>query len=258
MVHEPWTPGPLVPALGRGDVHVWRAPLGHPPARLASFSATLAPEERAQASRFPFSVHRDRFVAGRGIQREILGRYLGTPPAGLSFRAASHGKPLLNPAPAAFDLRFNVSNSGDVALYALSVGRELGVDMEAHRPMPEALAIAERFFSAPENAVFGALDAREQELAFFRCWTRKEAFVKAVGEGLSIPLDCFDVAFAPGEEARILDIRDDRAHVGRWSMRAIEPGDRYVGALVVEGTGWTLSCYDWAPPEEAAGGALTG
>jgi 4'-phosphopantetheinyl transferase len=245
MVREAWPPGPRAPALGPGEVHVWRATLAHPPARLDAFLATLAPEERAQAARFRFPVHRDRFVAGRGIQREILGRYLGIPPAALRFRATSHGKPLLDPPPAAFDLRFNVSNAGDVALYALSVGRELGVDVEAHRPMPDALAIAERFFSAPENAVFGALDAGEREAAFFRCWTRKEAFVKAVGEGLSMPLDCFDVAFAPGEEARILHTRGDPAHAGRWSMRAVEPGDGFSGALVVEGTGWTLSCYDW-------------
>jgi 4'-phosphopantetheinyl transferase len=242
-----WAPAPPEPRLLPDAVHVWRAPLRHPPHRLARFRATLGPEERAQADRFRFDIHRERFVAGRGIQRDILARYLAMDPAALRFRATAHGKPVLD-LPAEPDLHFNVSNAGDLALYALCQGRELGVDLEEERPMDDALAIAERFFSAPENAVFAALASEEREAAFFRCWTRKEAFVKAVGEGLSMPLDCFDVAFAPGAAARILETRGDPVHQDRWTMTALEPGAGYAGALVVEGGGWTLSCFEWAPP----------
>jgi 4'-phosphopantetheinyl transferase len=155
-------------------------------------------------------------------------------------------KPELDGAAAA-GIRFNVSNSGDLALYAVTLRREIGVDLEQLKPMPDGMDIAQRFFSAPENEVFAALGEEVRDLAFFRCWTRKEAYIKAVGEGLSMPLDRFDVAFAPGEPARILRTRGNPEEAERWSMLALEPGPGYVGAMAVEGTGWQPVLFDWHP-----------
>lgn len=237
-------PGPSV-ALGEDEVHVWRASLRPPEHVLARLQAHLSADERARAARFRFPEHRTAFIAGRGVQRDILARYTGLPPAALAYREGSHGKPELAGPPADPGIRFNVSNSGDFALYALTLRREIGVDLEVLKPMPDGMEIAERFFSAPENEVFAALAEEVRDLAFFRCWTRKEAYIKAVGEGLSMPLDRFDVAFAPGEPARILRTRGNPAEAERWTMLGLEPGAGYVGALVVEGDGWRPLLFDW-------------
>ena len=148
-------------------------------------------------------------------------------------------------AASSLDVRYNVSNSGDLALFALTRGREIGVDLEKLKPMPDGLDIAQRFFSAPENEIFAAIDESMRDVAFFNCWTRKEAYIKAVGEGLSMPLDRFDVAFAPGEPARLLRTRGDENEAARWSMRELDPGPGYIGALAVEGDGWRPVLFDW-------------
>lgn len=243
---DAWPPAPAGPLdLGADQVHVWRASLRPPAGVLARLEATLSADERARAARFHFPQHRTAFVAGRGVQREILARYTGLPPAALAYREGSHGKPELDGAAGQMGIRFNVSNSGDLALYAVTVRRELGVDLEQLKPMPDGMDIASRFFSAPENEVFAALADDVRDLAFFRCWTRKEAYIKAVGEGLSMPLDRFDVAFAPGEPARILRTRGNPAEAERWTMLGLEPGPGYVGALAVEGAGWHPVLFDW-------------
>lgn len=246
MASDLWAPAPAGPlALPHDEVHVWRASLRPPPAVLVRLEATLSPDERARAARFRFDQHRVAFVAGRGVQRGILSRYTGLAPAALAYREGSHGKPELDGAAGGAGIRFNVSNSGDFALYALTLRREIGVDLELIRPMPDGIDIAKRFFSAPENEVFAGLDEEVRDLAFFRCWTRKEAYIKAVGEGLSMPLDRFDVAFAPGEPARILSTRGNPGEAERWTMLSLDPGPGYVGALAVEGDGWRPVLFDW-------------
>lgn len=243
MASEGWGPPPAGPiAIPPDEVHVWRVRLDPPAAVLARLEPLLAPDERARASRFRFPEHRRAFVAGRGAQREILARYTGVPPASLAYAVSPHGKlSLVDPG----GIRFNVSNAGALALVAVARDRELGVDLEALKPMPDGIDIARRFFSAPENAVFAALPEGEREAAFFRCWTRKEAVVKAVGEGLSMPLDRFDVAFGAGEDARILAWRGDAALADRWRLLALEPGDGYVGALAMDGNRASLRRFDW-------------
>jgi 4'-phosphopantetheinyl transferase len=246
MPADVWAPAPAgALALADNEVHVWRASLRPPPDVLARLEATLSPDERARAARFRFDQHRTAFVAGRGVQRGILGRYTGLAPNALTYREGSHGKPALDGAAAGLGIHFNVSNSGDYALYALTRNREIGVDLELLKPMPDGIDIARRFFSAPENEVFAGLDDEVRDLAFFLCWTRKEAYIKAVGEGLSMPLDCFDVAFTPGEPARILRTRGNPAEAERWTMLSLDPGPGYVGALAVEGDGWRPVLYDW-------------
>lgn len=250
MASDAWpAPPPGEIALPADEVHVWRLPLRPPPEVLRRVEAHLSAAERERAARFRFAEHREAFVAGRGAQREILSRYTGAAPAAIAYRESAHGKLSLAGAAAESGIRFNVSNAGELALVALARERELGVDLEKLKPMPDGLDIARRFFSEPENRVFAALDEAVRELAFFRCWTRKEAYIKAVGEGLSMPLDRFDVAFAPGEDACLLATRGDPAEAARWRMTGVEPGPGYVGALAVEGGGWTLRRFDWiAPP----------
>jgi 4'-phosphopantetheinyl transferase len=246
MASDAWAPPPAGPvALTPDEVHVWRASLRPPAHALARLEAHLSPDERARAARFRFPEHRTAFVAGRGAQREILSRYAGLPPHALAYRETQHGKQSLDGPAAALGIRYNVSNSGDLALYAVTLGREIGVDLERIKPMPDGLDIAKRFFSAPENEIFAALDESVRDLAFFNCWTRKEAYIKAVGEGLSMPLDRFDVAFAPGEPARLLRTRGEEDEAARWSMLEVHPGPGYVGALAVEGDGWRPVLFDW-------------
>ena len=249
MASEGWTAAPSGElSLPADEVHVWRLPLRPPPGVLRRVEAHLSAAERDRAARFRFAEHRDAFVAGRGIQREILARYAGAAPAAIAYGESPHGKLSLAGDAAESGIRFNVSNAGELALVAVVRDRELGVDLEKLKPMPDGLDIARRFFSEPENRVFAALDQAVRELAFFRCWTRKEAYIKAVGEGLSMPLDRFDVAFAPGEEACLLATRGDPSEAARWSMAGLEPAPGYVGALAVEGGGWRLRRFDWSAP----------
>jgi 4'-phosphopantetheinyl transferase len=189
--------------------------------------------------------HRDQFVAGRGIQRDILARYLGVKPEAIRFRYSPTGKPTLDAPADSLGIRFNVSNSGGLALYALTLAHEVGVDLEAIRPLSDSLGIAQRFFSPWESDTLRALPSAVRNLAFFRCWTRKEAYVKAVGQGLSMPLDQFDVAFRPGEPARLLRIRGDAVGAERWTLFELNPGEVYVGSLAVEGSAWRLVHFDW-------------
>lgn len=248
-----WDPPPLGPELDGSGVHVWSAPLDPPEEAVFRCASLLAPDERARADRFRFERHRRQFTVARGVLRTLLGRYLEVDPRILEFRYASHGKPELGGRFAGSGLRFNLSHSGEVALYAFTRGREVGVDVEHVHPLDDAVHIAERFFSAAENAAFRALPAEVKEEAFFLCWTRKEAYIKAIGEGLSLPLHEFDVSLAPGEPARLLGAVDP-AQAHRWTLRELDPAPGYAGAIVVEGAEWELSCWRWEDPAEAAPG----
>lgn len=244
---DAWAPGPDRPALHPGEVHVWRASLAVPPAELAALHGVIGDDERTRAARFHFDVHRERFVAGRGIQRRLLARYLDADPAALRYRLAHHGKPSLEAPFDAVDLRFNVSNAEDGLLVAVSLGREVGVDLEAVRALGDRDDVARRFFSAPEVEVYDAIAETERDAAFFTCWTRKEAYIKALGEGLSMPLDCFDVTLRPGEPARLLCTRGNPAEAERWSLREMDPGPGWLGAVAVEGADWEMRLFDWDP-----------
>jgi 4'-phosphopantetheinyl transferase len=245
MPDSPWRPAPAAPHLPPGVVHVWRAGLEPPPHLLARLEASLSDDERARAARFRFPAHRVRYAAGRGILRALLGRYVGVDPAAVRFGYTRHGKPYLERTPGMPDVRFNLSNAEALALVAFSVERDVGVDLEDLKPMPDAVSIATRFFSAPENDVFRTLGDDIRELAFFTCWTRKEAYIKAVGEGLSMPLDRFDVTFAPGEPARLVCTRPEPDQAGRWKLVDVDPGPGHVGALMAAGQDWEMEVYDW-------------
>jgi len=206
----------------------------------------LSADEAKRAAAFCFERDRHRFVAARGFLREILGRYLRAAGEALSFEYGPHGKPAL--AGEFRDaLRFNVSHSGEMALYAVTLQREVGVDIEALREVNDAEQIAERFFSPAERVAFRLQAPGQRQQAFFNCWTRKEAYLKALGDGLARPLDGFDVTLAPGEPARLLRVEGEPRESERWSLRELLPARGYVGAVAVEGHGWRLTCGEWNP-----------
>ena len=187
--------------IGPCEVHVWRAVLDVPELLLSGYEATLSPDEKLRASRFYSPSDRNHFVASRGILRRLAGRYLSISPEMLEFRYASAGKPYL---PNDSGLNFNVSHSRGVALYAFVLGCEIGIDLEAPREELAIMDLAKRFFSKREGEELRAMPSEFRLQAFFRCWTRKEAYIKACGRGLQLPLDSFDVSLAPGEGACFL------------------------------------------------------
>lgn len=250
-----WSEAPESLSLASGEVHAWRAPLDLP-AEIASalqenFLRTLNGEEIARANRFHFEQHRRRFILARGFLRELLARYLQTSPAAVTFSYGPYGKPALNDERA--PLRFNASHSHELAVFAFVQDCEIGVDVEYIKTDLKTEEIANHFFSAAEVQTLNALPETEKAAAFFRCWTRKEAYIKAIGSGLSHPLDEFDVTLAPGEPAALLyDYRDPNA-LERWSMLNLELDD-YAGALAVEGLNVArVQTYELHPPIPSAG-----
>jgi 4'-phosphopantetheinyl transferase len=238
-----WYALPEAPALALDEVHVWRTSLDLSPARIEQLAGTLTADERERAAHFRFAQLRHRFIAARGILRALLARYLAQEPATIRFAYGPQGKPALASADGGMGLRFNLSHAQELALYAFTRGRELGIDIEQIDPSVAHEQIAERFFSAYEVATLRALPAAVQGPAFFACWTRKEAYLKARGGGLSLDLASFDVTLAPGEPVALLQTRDDPAQRRRWTLAAIEPGTGYAGAIAVEGSGWRLRCW---------------
>ena len=232
-------------SLGSNAVHVWRASLDQSPSQVDRFRNTLDDDERSKADRFYFSRDRERFIVARGVLRALLGRYLGRAPEGVSFSYSPHGKPALVSESGADAIRFNLSHSHGTALYAVARGRELGVDLEFIRCDLEAEQIAERFFSHREIETLRALPRSLRKYAFFLCWTRKEAYIKARGDGLSLPLDQFDVSLIPGEPAALLSTQPDSDEALRWCLHNLTPAAGYAAAVATEGRDWTLSCWQW-------------
>jgi 4'-phosphopantetheinyl transferase len=230
-------------AISYPEIHVWRAPLTCAPPALAALEATLSSDERTRAARFHFPRDRDSFVAGRGILRELLAGYAHVAPASLTFVVGVRGKPSLPVQNVPAPITFNLSHSHGMALYAFAVGREVGIDLEFIRPDIAGEQIATRFFAAEEVAELQALPQEQRPEAFFLCWTRKEAYIKARGEGLEIPLTSFRVSLDPAAPATLTS-----ADASRWTLRALAPGPGYAAALVAEGHDWQLSHWDYHFP----------
>jgi 4'-phosphopantetheinyl transferase len=241
-----WLLSPTGLTLARAEVHVWRTSLDPDPSSIAHLQHTLSADEVQRAARFHFPRDRRRFTVARGVLRDILGRYLGVPPSDIEFRYSAYGKPALADGFDTAAVQFNISHSHEMALFAVTRDREIGVDIEYLGREVRGEDIAERFFSVHERTVLRALPAVAKHQAFFNCWTRKEAYIKAHGEGLSLPLDQFDVSLAPGEPAALLATRSDPQEARRWSLQALDPGPDYVAALAVEGQGWELTCWQWS------------
>lgn len=242
MTTPNWVRAAIPPALAENEVHIWRASQSVEPAVLSRLHSILDPAEKARAERFVFPRDRDRFIVARGVLRELLAGYAGAQPAAIEFECGAQGKPGLRPGPAsAARICFNVSHSHGLMACAFTLERQLGIDVELIRSEFGGDEIAQRYFSRQEVAELNALPAEARAEAFFLCWTRKEAYIKARGEGLQIPLGSFSVSLTPGAPEKL------RAADGnRWDLHAFEPAAGYAGALVVEGKQALLRFYEWA------------
>lgn len=228
------------------EVHVWGVGLDTTPVSISRLQRSLSSEELERANRFRFDADQRRAVIGRGYLRLLLGKILKIPADRLRFEYDQFGKPKLTPMQG-LPLQFNVSHSGDLILIAIAVGRAVGVDVEKIRTDLDFDGVATRYFSTNECKMLASIAGPGRERAFFTCWTRKEAYLKARGVGLSLPLDQFDVSFLPGEEPRLLATRHDPAEAGRWGLRALTLSADYAAALVALGQDWKLKCWKMRP-----------
>ncbi|MES1987884.1 MAG: 4'-phosphopantetheinyl transferase superfamily protein [Pseudomonadota bacterium] len=216
-------------------IHVWRASLDIGDAEYDQHFDLLDENEKWRAKRFVFEHHKRHFVAGRSTLRQILGRYLNIDPKDLQFTYGKHGKPTVL-SEQADPFHFNMSHSQAIALYAVGGPLSLGVDVEVIRPSVDSLGIAKRFFTAREWQTLERLTEPHKTQAFYNAWTRKEAFLKALGQGLTYPLHHVDVSLLPEERAELLAIEGSIEKAREWSLHNLEVGDDYRAALVVEGT----------------------
>jgi 4'-phosphopantetheinyl transferase len=244
-IAKTWLTPPDITILTDDEVHVWRADLSLSSLRLQALQDILAPDEQARAASFHLQKDQARFIAARGLLRVLLSRYLDLEPAHITFSYGGYGKPALTNALGQEIVSFNMSHSGQLALYAITRGRKIGVDVECLQTGFAFDPIAERFFSPREVAALRALPPEVRPGAFFNGWTRKEAFIKARGQGLSLPLNQFEVSLAPGEPARLLYVAETPWEAARWSLQALEAGDGYAAAVAVEGHDWRLKCWQW-------------
>jgi len=220
--------------LSRDEIHIWERQLTCDRYVIQTLGRLLDADELARAARFRFPSNHDEFIVSRGTLRLLLGRYLNCSPAELRFTYSQYGRPQLDDFRLGERVEFNISHSGDVVVLAFASCRRIGIDIEQIRTDFSTAEIAERFFSFAEREALRALPVEQQHAAFFTCWTRKEAFIKALGEGLSHPLDQFDVSLTPGLPAALLATRPDPQDTRRWSLWNINVPVGYTGSLAAE------------------------
>ena len=242
----PWPVASRVVAPGPGEARIWSADLEPGAQAVDHLEALLSPDERARAARFHFRRDAMRWIVARASLREILGACLDVGPRAVAFAHGEKGKPGLATRAGDLDLQFSLAHSAELAVYAVTVGCPVGVDVERLRAVPGMDRIAERTFSPEECAALRALPVALRTAGFFNCWTRKEAYIKAVGVGLSYPLARFSVSLAPGEPVRLRSVEIDPAHAETWTMTALAPRDGFVGAVVVGARPVRVVCERWA------------
>jgi 4'-phosphopantetheinyl transferase len=228
-----------------GVVHVFCAPLDVSANRLAELSQFLSPEEWLRAGRIHQERDWRRFIVARGTLREILGGMLNTNPSDLVFSLGEFGKPQIAAPACAQSICFNVAHSDDLALFAFAK-RDLGVDLERVRAIEEAEQIASRFFSEREGRCLHELPEEQRLQAFFNCWTRKEAYLKAIGRGLDDGLNRIEVSLAPGDPPELLSTRNK---LPQWRLHALTPAPEFVGALAVQDSDSQVNCWRWDAPD---------
>ncbi|NWF70506.1 MAG: 4'-phosphopantetheinyl transferase superfamily protein [Chloroflexi bacterium] len=227
---------PIAP-LVQSEIHLYSAVLDiH---HSGTLTHLLSADEQERAQRLRFEQDRRRFIVRRGLLRQLLGVYLSQEAQTLKFAYTLHRKPYLPGYP----LHFNVADAEDRALFAFARYQALGVDLEHMHPMPDMEDVVSSMFSATEQRMYRALPAAQKSAGFFNCWTRKEAFIKAMGEGLSYPLADFDVSLKPGAAARVLAVRGDAQSAAAWTLLDLRPAKDFVGALAVVGHDWLVRSY---------------
>jgi 4'-phosphopantetheinyl transferase len=224
---------PTIPVAG--EVHIRFGSLDLQGAELARRERYLSPDERVRADRLLDRQTRDRFVAGRGFLRETLARYLGREPVDLRFATGEHGKPGLVEAPGGSSLCFNLSHADGSAILAVAGNREVGIDLERMREELQFREMAQQFYSLRERTELFSLPPDLQLAAFYRCWTRKEAYLKGCGRGFSQPSDSFDMSLLPGHPTALVEHRSTPGAASRWTIVDIPVPEGYCAALAVEG-----------------------
>ena len=255
LLAPPWKPASRMQNIALNGVHVWRAHLEQSASTLQEMFELLSTGERRRARSFYFEEDRARYVVARGRLRVILSQYLDVEPGCLRFRHTPYGKPKLIQSGDEERLNFNVSHSGSLALYAITRLRSVGIDVERIRKDPSHEQVAERFFSPTERAMLQSLPAESRTKAFFGCWTRKEAYAKGRGEGLTLPFDQFSVSIDPTQPTGLIENRVHPADVSLWSIEEIDLGPGYTAAIAVEGHDWSITRSDVRDSQECEGGA---
>jgi len=243
-----WSHPPAELCLEDQNVHVWRAFLDCEGHVLQRLEASLAPDEISRAARFVFPRDRDHFIVARGILRSILGAYINRPASEIELIYGPAGKPAIQMSGGKPSIRFNLSHSHGLVVYAFSTWREIGIDVEAIRPDVAVEEIADRFFSARERAELQSLPQELRNEGFFLCWTCKEAYIKARGSGMGISLNSFGVSVTPGHPRELRS-----SDSSQWSLRSLQAAPGYVGAVVGEGRDWGLRLWDWEKKRPATG-----
>jgi len=233
------------PDLLADQVHVWRVPLNQNPGRISELNEVLSADERARADRFHFEKDRNQFIEARASLRLLLSKYLSVSAKEVTLSFGVQGKPALANGLSNNGLGFNLSRRDGLALIAVTRDREIGVDVELVRPDLPIFEIAAVSFSESELAALRSLPVNLQAAGFYNCWTRKEAYIKARGEGFSFPLKQFDVSLVPGAAARLLEVRGDTSEAERWTLQELSVGDGYVAALAFAGARINVICDDW-------------
>ena len=233
---------PPVPVLAPDDVHVWRARLDRP-SSARSLAPLLSPDERARAARFRFESDAVCFTVARACLRQILAAYLDADPGRLVFGYERNGKPfLIEPRGA---LTFNLSHSGDLALIGVAWNCRIGVDIERRRLIADSERLAEQVFATAERVQLQSVSAPARADAFLDGWTRKEAFIKALGTGLSCPLDTFVVSLMPGIPAKLISVHGWSSGAGHWSLHGLAAAPAYAAAIAIEKVVTPPVCRTW-------------
>ncbi|GJM16812.1 MAG: hypothetical protein DHS20C13_21390 [Thermodesulfobacteriota bacterium] len=237
-----WLRPPKAPELLPNEIHIWRTYLYFNGHSTNHFYSILSEDEKSKANRFRFEKDKKRFVITRGLLRETLGLYLEIDSKDLDFNYNKYGKPSLT-NPGKSRLEFNLSHSGDVILYSFAKERKLGIDVERLRPIKKAQKIVERFFSEKEQQYYNTQNATEKDSTFFKLWTYKEAYTKAKGLGLALPLNQFDVPLSNRP------LPPNSSYTTQWTWQEINLAPDYVAAIAVEGSGFEIKQWDFDKTE---------
>lgn len=240
----PWEPPPQSAVmLDEAAIHIWRLPLDLPAQWLESARQMLTPEETRRADRFIRAEHGRRFTAARAALRVLLAGYLNAEPGDLRLAQNEYGKPYLAGDHENSRIHFNLSHSCELGLAGFCLGVPIGIDIEQDRPRPDMLKIAKRFFAPQEVDALLAVEPEFQQQAFYTCWTRKEAYIKARGEGLHRSLKRFQVSLAPGDPPALLHTDDPPEESGQWTLYELDPGAGYTAALAAQGSPRQIRCW---------------
>ena len=233
------------PSLLHGQVHIWQADLDLQADHIDILWSLLSESEKSRAARFHFERDRNRYITAHGTLRQLLGRYLNVPAQDVRFNYGDYGKPELANDHADGHIYFNMSHSSATALYGFTRNCPIGVDIERIKEIPDMDEVAGQFFSAKEKNVFKKLAQVKKIRAFYRCWTVKEAFVKAVGHGLHLPLESIEVCIEPDQPNRLVQVNGDEREASKWWVKELTPGNGFAGAFAARKDPFQVHYFQW-------------